>query len=558
VKTNGKLTERLIELGKGKGYLLSDEIHDALPDDMPGVTDGLAEVLSEMSIQVIDRPEHYQNPVASETAGGEFEVNEVELPADTSLEFEKGKDPMRMYLREMGRESLLDRQGELEIARRLEHGEWVIYAALGAHPQLLRRILRRRRLGHMHPLGLGGPTGSEPEEPLDSKVSDRIEGELETFQRIAKYNREVHKLRTRQKRYSALGDHHQEMEREIDRLIGKIAEAIRSLGYPIGDRNLVVSLLKDVSRAFSRLENDLERALLAVEDKPNKELQALHRRRIDKYRGKLRELERDYGISSQQLAATIKSIRQGDAEFERAKEELVLANLRLVISVAKKYTNRGLQFLDLIQEGNIGLMKAVDKFEYRRGYKFSTYAHWWIRQAITRAIAEQVRTIRIPVHMMEMINKLIRTSGSLVQELGREPSAEEIGQEMNLPASRVREVMKIAQHAVSLQSPIGKEEDSHLEDIVEDSDADSPVDSLLATDRKEQTAIILKTLTPREERIVRMRFGVGEDSEHTLEEVGRTFNVTRERIRQIENKAMNKLRHPSRAETLKPLLDDPV
>ena len=339
-------------------------------------------------------------------------------------------------------------------------------------------------------------------------------------------------------------------------MVARIAKDIRSIDFSVQARNRMVDFLKDIDRQFSRLEQDIRRAQTALNREPNDELKALHRRRIDKYRVKIKELEERYGTTHAEIANTIYKIREGEAICEQAKEELIVANLRLVVSIAKKYTNRGLQFLDLIQEGNIGLMKAVEKFEYRRGYKFSTYATWWIRQAITRAIADQARTIRIPVHMIETINKLTRTSRSLVQELGREPTAEEIGERMDLPASKVRKIMKIAQEPISLETPIGEEEDSHLGDFIEDKNASSPIDSVIFGNLRESTRRVLKSLTPREELVLKMRFGVGEGSEHTLEEVGRSFNVTRERIRQIESKALRKLRHPSRSVKLKPFLDN--
>ena len=549
---------QLTDVGREKGYLLFDEIQELVPDELvasPEDLDEIFQALNEAGLELIERPARY---LSRDALGvGERDFDEREATLELQLR-DRGKtsDPVRMYLREMSTVPLLDRDGEVEIARRIEHGEWLVYEALYEHPAVLRELLRLNELGLDDKLSFGGAEGAS-ENALEDVVRERIEEKVRLFERLREFDTQVEKLDARRRKYGAEEDASLEIDREIDRLATKVSEEVHKGDFRLQRRNRLVDVLKDVDREFSRTSRDIKRADSALKQECNKELQALHRRRIAKYRKKQRQLEARYGTSRSQLEKTLAKIRKGESKSAPAREQLIVANLRLVVSIAKKYTNRGLKFLDLIQEGNVGLMKAVEKFEYRRGYKFSTYATWWIRQAITRAIADQARTIRIPVHMIEKINKLTRTSRSLVPELGREPTATEIGERMDLSTSEVRKIKKIAQQAISLETPIGDEEDSFLGDFIADKSATSPVEAMFTTNLKEQTSKVLNSLTAREELVLRMRFGVGEGSEHTLEEVGRSFNVTRERIRQIEAKALSKLRHPSRSTKLRPFLDQP-
>jgi RNA polymerase primary sigma factor len=549
--------QKLIDTGKEKGYLTYGEVNDLLPHDIQS-PDDLDDLFTTLGTQGIDVLESSKLPGAD--LKDKFE--DMEAGEDVELDLtpgtlEKTNDPVRMYLREMGTVPLLTREGEVEIAKRIERGQLRVLKAISRSPIVINEVLAIGEDLKRGVRSIKEVVIFDEEEITDEIIEARIKATTHRIDEMQKHFKKAEQLEEKlqnvdkKKRPGEFRKCRWALGRERVR----VSRIIRELRYTNSQRKKLIDRVGHVAEQMRSLDRQFHNLEKKVDSTRSEELKKEYRRQQRNCKADLEKMEQEYGITFIELKRTQREITQGDIDAEYAKRELIEANLRLVVSIAKKYTNRGLQFLDLIQEGNIGLMKAVDKFEYRRGYKFSTYATWWIRQAITRAIADQARTIRIPVHMIETINKLIRTSRQLVQELGREPTSEEIAKRMDIPVAKVRKVLKIAQEPISLETPIGEEEDSHLGDFIEDRGVVSPAEAVINVNLKEQTAHVLRTLTPREEKVIKMRFGLEDGSEHTLEEVGQSFAVTRERIRQIEAKALRKLRHPSRSRKLRAFMD---
>lgn len=561
------LMDRLLAMGKRKKFLSFDELNREIPENMmsPDELEDVLERLEGANISVAESDSQLLEQAASLAIDDDDSIDDDDLDLDLSAgALDKSNDPVRLYLREMGIVPLLTREGEVTIAQRIERGQIKTRKAISRSPIAVERLIK---LGEELSKGKASirdtVTFSEQADISleEDKAEEYLRWTLEGIDNIRQnYDnalKVLHEFLDEQKKSKGKPSKKLlSLRRQTARLRLEIAQEVKNLNLTEYAMQVLIASIRKVVEEIKKAERSISKAEERLERKPTPEEKKDLNQKIVDSREAIAKVEERFHLPPVEIKRAMQTIDVGERQTNQAKRELVEANLRLVVSIAKKYTNRGLQFLDLIQEGNIGLMKAVDKFEWRRGYKFSTYATWWIRQAITRAIADQARTIRIPVHMIETINKLIRTSRLLVQELGREPSSEEIAKRMDIPVSKVRKVLKIAQEPISLETPIGEEEDSHLGDFIEDRSILNPAESVTFSNLREITDEVLATLTPREEKVIKMRFGLGNTgSEHTLEEVGQHFAVTRERIRQIEAKALRKLRHPSRSRRLKAFLE---